>query len=88
MLGTVNAEMINFDNVGILVLSDKNSFPALQNSLFFQLNGGIYYQLNQTIELGAMPTFKYSLNSMIANESWIQQYPYLAGLTCNIRKRF
>jgi hypothetical protein len=88
ILGTVNAEMINFDNVGILVLSDKNSFPALQNSLFFQLNGGIYYQLNQTIELGAMPTFKYSLNSMIANESWIQQYPYLAGLTCNIRKRF
>ena len=87
-LSTVDAGMVNYDNVGVLLVKDKSAFPGLHNSFFISLNPTITYNLNPTVTLGLMPSAKASLNSMIDNNNWVQQYPYFMGLSATLRKHF
>lgn len=88
MISTVDAGMVGQDNIGVLVMKTKESFPVLQNSIFTHLYAGISYKLNETVSLNAMPYVRYSLNSMIRNEKWIQQHPWMMGLSMGLRKSF
>ncbi|MES2690896.1 MAG: hypothetical protein V4658_10870 [Bacteroidota bacterium] len=88
IISTVDATMIGQDNIGVLVMKTKESFPVFQNSVFAHLYAGISYKLNETVSLNAMPYFKYSMNSMVQNERWIQQYPWMMGLSMGLRKSF
>jgi len=88
ILNAVDASIISYDNTGLLQLKDKDAFPGLQNSVFIICNPTISYTLNEKVQIGLMPTFKYSLNTMINNENWVQQHPYFIGMALSLRKRF
>ena len=88
IVSTVDASMVGQDNIGVLVMKTKESFPVFQNSIFTHLYAGISYKLNETVSLNAMPYLKYSLNSMVENEKWIQQHPWMVGLSMGLRKSF
>lgn len=88
IINTVDANMISYNNVGVLVLKGKESFPQIRNSVFAHVYAGISYRLNETVSLNAMPYFRYSVNSMIRNENWVQQRPYLTGMSLSLRKYF
>lgn len=87
-LGTVDGNMVSYDNKGVLVLSDKQSFPQIQNMFFATIMPQLSYSFKQNVSLGCVPTFKYGLNSMIGNDRWVQQHPYFIGLNLCLRKRF
>ncbi len=87
-LSAVDAAMVSYDNTGLLVLKTADAFPGLQNSVFAILNPAITYTLNEKVAIGMHPTFKYSINSMVKNENWVQQHPYFMGLTLSLRRRF
>lgn len=88
IIGTVDASMVGQDNIGVLVMKSQESFPVFTNSLFAQAYAGISYKLNETVSLNAMPYFKYSLTSMIKSENWVQQYPWMVGMSLGLRKSF
>jgi hypothetical protein len=88
ILSTVESAMVNYDNVGILVLNNQNAFPGFQNNVFALLNPTVAYKLKPDVELMFQPAIRYALNSMVANEKWLQQYPMLAGFNLAMRKRF
>lgn len=88
ILNAVDASIVSYDNTGLLQLKDKDAFPGLQNSVFVICNPTISYTLNEKVQIGMMPTFKYSLNSMVKNENWVQQHPYFIGMALSLRKRF
>lgn len=88
MLTSVNASLVSYDNTGLLVLRDKDAFPGLQNNFFAMLNPTLTYSLNEKVIFGLMPTVKYSLNSMVKNDQWVQQYPYFIGVSASLRRRF
>lgn len=87
-LSTTDAGMVNYDNIGILIIRDENAFPKLQNSFFVNFNPAISWQLNPTVGLSLMPTFRYSLNSMVNNNQWVSQQPWMIGLSGALCKRF
>ncbi len=88
IINTVDANIIGYNNVGVLVVKGKEAFPQIGNSIFGHLYAGINYRLNESVSVSMMPYFRYSLNSMVKNENWVQQYPYLTGLSLSLRKQF
>jgi|GEM_PF-3187561 hypothetical protein len=88
MLSTVQANMVNYDNVGILVLNEKSSFPGFQNHVFALLNPTLAYRWKPDVEFMLQPSIRYAMNSMVENSNWVQQYPVLLGLNVAMRKRF
>ncbi|MDZ4667239.1 MAG: outer membrane beta-barrel protein [bacterium] len=87
-LNLVNAYMPDPGCIGVLVVNDKASFPEFSNVFFATLAPNVAFKLNSSVDLGIMPTVKTSLNSMVKNEQWIQQKPWLVGLGVYLRKRF
>jgi hypothetical protein len=85
---TVDAIMISKDNVGAYVLKNNESFPGFNNSFFLNIYPVCSYRFNDAISLGLSPSFKYSINSMVASNRWTPQHPYLAGLSLRLTKRF
>ena len=88
ILSGANAQMVDQYNVGLLQINSKTDFPPLRNVFFFTVQPMASYKLNSAVNIGIMPTFKTSLNSMVATPYWVQQYPYFVGLNVFIRKRF
>ena len=88
ILSGANAQMVDQYNVGLLQINGKTDFPPLRNVFFFTVQPMASYKLNSAVNIGVMPTFKTSLNSMVATPYWVQQYPYFVGLNVFIRKRF
>ena len=88
ILSGANAQMVDQYNVGLLQINSKTDFPPLRNVFFFTIQPMASYKLNSAVNIGIMPTFKTSLNSMVATPYWVQQYPYFVGLNVFIRKRF
>ncbi|MFN4972470.1 MAG: outer membrane beta-barrel protein [Bacteroidota bacterium] len=88
LLSTVQANMVNYDNVGILVLNEKSSFPGFQNHVFALLNPTLAYSWKPDVEFLLQPTIRYAMNSMVENSNWVQQYPVLLGINVAMRKRF
>lgn len=87
-LNLVNAYMPDPGCIGVLVVNDKASFPEFTNVFFATLSPNVSFKLNSSVDLGVMPNIKASLNSMVKNEQWIQQKPWLVGLGVYLRKRF
>jgi hypothetical protein len=87
-VNTIDGGMIGYDNKGVLLLRGKESFPNIQNTFFVSLMPQLSYQCSPTVSLGAAPSVKYSLTSIIGNEYWIQQHPYFVGMNICLRKRF
>lgn len=85
---TVDAAMVGHNNVGILVVKDKDAFPRINNLFFGSVMFGIQYQLNNDVSIGFTPYLKYSLNSMVERKNWIQQYPIMGGAALSLRKHF
>jgi hypothetical protein len=87
-INTIEGGMIGYDNKGVLVLRDKESFPQIRNTVFVTAMPQVSYQVGPTVAIGLAPTVKYSVTSIIGNERWIQQHPYFIGLNLCLRKRF
>ncbi|MFA6261299.1 MAG: hypothetical protein WC760_07525 [Bacteroidia bacterium] len=88
IISTTDAGMVSYDNVGVLLIKDKEAFPGIQNNWFATFAPALTYKLNNEVTLGLMPSAKFALNSMVANKDWMQQYPYFVGLNATLTKRF
>jgi hypothetical protein len=88
IISGVDAAYVSYDNVGVLMLTDKNGFPGIKNNFFFHFYPSVTYKLNELVQLGISPTFKYSINSITDNANWVQQQPYFIGLSFSLRKKF
>jgi len=87
-LSNLDVAMVNYDNVGILMLTDKESFPGFRNEFFTTIAMGLNYSVNQSVELSLIPQCKIGLRNMIENPDWVKQYPYFVGLHFGLRKKF
>lgn len=87
-IGTIDAGIVSYDNKGILVVQDKEAFPQIRNTFFATVIPQLSYQFGQQVSIGVAPSFKYGLQSIIGNSSWVQQYPYFVGFNICLRKRF
>jgi hypothetical protein len=88
ILSAVDGAMVSYDNKGVLILKDENSFPQIKNAAFISAMPQAAYSFGQNVSFGVVPTIKYSVNSIIGNEKWVQQHPYFVGLNLCLRKRF
>lgn len=84
----VDASYVSYDNVGLLTVKDKSSFPGVKNNFFAHFNPAVTYKATDLISIGLAPTFKYSITSITGNEAWVQQRPYFMGLSLSLRKQF
>ncbi len=84
----VDAAYVSYDNVGLLIVKDKNDFPGVKNNFFVHLYPTLTYQVNPLVSLGVAPTFKMSITSITDNENWVQQHPYFVGLSLSLRRKF
>lgn len=87
-ISTIDAALVGQNNVGVLVVKNKESFPFIKNSIFAHLHLGLAYQINQAITLTAEPYLRYSLNSMTSNNYSVKQHPYMLGMSIGLRKHF
>lgn len=87
-ISTVDAALVGQNNVGVLVVKNKESFPFVKNSIFAQAYLGLAYQVNPAITITAMPYLRYSLNSMIDSKYAVKQHPYMVGMSIGLRKHF
>ncbi|OYU96947.1 MAG: hypothetical protein CFE21_01270 [Bacteroidetes bacterium B1(2017)] len=87
-LNLVNVYMPDPGCIGILVANDRESFPQFKNVIFANVSPSFVYSANSSVEIGASPTGKFALNSMVQNTGWIQQRPISYGLNFFLRKRF
>ena len=87
-LNLVNAFMPDPACIGILVVTDKESFPKFKDVLFLSIAPAVSYKLNGSVEIGSMLQGKMALNNMVGDLQWVQQRPYLLGLNLFIRKHF
>ena len=88
IISGVDASYVSNDNIGVLMLTDKNGFPGVKNNFFFHFYPTVTYKLNELVQIGIAPTFKYSITSITDNSNWIQQQPYFLGLSAMLRKKF
>jgi len=84
----VDAALVSYDNVGVLLLTDKSNFPGIKNNLFVHFNPHLDYRLSKLVSVGVSPTFKYSITSITANDSWVEQRPYFIGISATLRRKF
>jgi hypothetical protein len=84
----VDASYVSYDNVGLLTMKDKNSFPGVKNNVFVHFNPVVSCRVTDLVSIGLAPTFKYSLTSITANEAWVKQNPYFIGLSLSLRRKF
>jgi hypothetical protein len=87
-INTVDAGMVAQDNKGVFALKDKDAFPQIKNSVFVSFMPQLSYRFGQNVSIGFVPTFKYSVTSIIGNDRWVQQHPYFLGMNICLRKRF
>ncbi len=88
IISGVDASYVSYDNIGVLMLTDKNGFPGVKNNFSFHFYPSVTYKLNELVEIGIAPTFKYSLTSITENTNWVQQQPYFIGISASLRKKF
>lgn len=87
-INTIDGGMVSYDSKGVLILTSKESFPYIQNTVFASVMPQVSYKFGQAVSVGLAPTVKYSITSIIGNENWIQQHPYFIGMNICLRKRF
>lgn len=87
-INTVDAGIISYDNKGVFVLKNKDAFPQINSTIFVSVLPQVSYKFSEELSLGIVPSFKYSLTSIIGNTNWVQQHPYFIGMNLCLRKRF
>lgn len=87
-INTVDAGIVAYDNKGVLSVKNTEAFPQISSTIFVSVLPQISYKFNEQLSLGIIPSFKYSLTSIIGDERWVQQHPYFIGANICLRKRF
>jgi hypothetical protein len=87
-LNLVNAYLPDQSCIGLMVVSDKASFPVYKNMWFLNIAPAVTWQMNSMLDVGLMPQLRVGMNNMVSAESWIGQRPWSAGLNLFLRKRF
>jgi hypothetical protein len=87
-INTIDAGIVANDNKGVLAVKSKEAFPQISNTVFATFLPQVAYRFNDQVSLGVVPSFKYSLSSIIGSERWVQQHPYFLGMSICLRKRF
>ncbi len=87
-LNLVNAYLPDQSCVGLMVVSDKASFPTYKNMWFLNVAPAVTWQMNSMLDVGLMPQLRIGLNNIVGAENWIGQRPWSAGLNLFLRKRF
>lgn len=87
VLANADVNMVNFDNIGVLQISNKNEFPGFRNSWFVHGGIGLLWRLNETVHLSAQPHMRVGMNNMVANKNWVEQRPMFVGFQLGIYKR-
>lgn len=88
LIGSVNTYMPDASCIGFMQIADRNQFPEFKH-VWMAFGGiGASYKINSGLFIGANLFGKTALNSMVGNNRWIQQTPYMAGINLFIRKRF
>jgi hypothetical protein len=87
VLANADVNMVNYDNIGVLQISNKNEFPTFKNSLFIHGGAGVMWRLNQSVNLSIQPHFRVGMNNMVANKNWVEQRPFFIGMQFGIFKR-
>jgi hypothetical protein len=88
IINVVDVSMVTPNNIGVMMIKNKEGFPTFQNTLFAHLYVGINYAINPTVKLTAMPYARYSVNSMVKRNDYIQQHPWMIGMSVGLRKSF
>ncbi len=88
MLNLVAAYMPDPGLVGLLQINGKDDFPKLKNTFFASFSPSISYKINNALAIGAIPSVKVAISSIINNPEWIQEHPWFIGMNLFIRKRF
>jgi hypothetical protein len=87
-LNLVNAYLPDQSCVGLMVISDKASFPTYKNMWFLNVAPAVTWQMNTMLDVGLMPQLRVGINNMVSAENWIGQRPWSVGLNLFLRKRF
>lgn len=87
-LNLVNAYIPDQSCIGLMVVSDKASFPTYKNMWFANIAPAATWQMNSMLDVGAMPQLRLGLNNMVGSDNWIGQKPWSVGLNIFLRKRF
>lgn len=87
ILANADVSMVNYDNIGVLIINGKDDFPGFRNNIMLQGGIGILWQLNNTVHLNFQPHFRAALNNMVENSNWVEQRPVLPGLQFGLYKR-
>ncbi len=87
-LNLVNAYLPDQSCIGLMVISDKASFPTYKNMWFVNFSPAIVWQMGSTLDVGAMPQLRVGINNLVEAENWIGQRPWSTGLNLFLRKRF
>jgi hypothetical protein len=87
ILSNVDMAMVNYDNIGVLLINNKNDFPSFGNSFFAHCGAGFLYTINSSVKLSVQPQYRFSLNNMVKNANWVEQRPSLLGIQIGILKK-
>jgi hypothetical protein len=88
LLYNVNAYLLDPSGIGLLIANNVETFPKFKAAHFIKIAPGITYKVNQRDEFGLQFNCKAALNSIIAENNWVQQRPYAIGLELRFRRRF
>ncbi len=88
LLYHVDAYLLDPSGVGLLIANNVETFPKFKEAHFIKIAPGITYKVNQRNEFGFQFNCKAALNSIIAENNWVQQRPYAFGLELRYRRRF
>jgi hypothetical protein len=87
-IGSVNTYMPDASCIGFMQIADRKQFPEFKH-IWMAFGGvGTSYKINSGLFIGANLFGKTALNSMVGNNRWIQQTPYMVGINLFIRKHF
>jgi len=84
----VDAYYLDPNNIGLVIVNSTDNFPNFNAAHFVSIAPKMEYQLKRGLDIGVQLKGKTSLNSIIQEQSWIQQKPYLIGLEISMKKRF
>jgi hypothetical protein len=84
----VDAYHLDPNNIGLVIVNSTDNFPNFNAAHFVSIAPKMEYQLQRGLDIGVQLKGKTSLNSIIQEQSWIEQKPYLIGLEISLKKRF
>jgi len=84
----VDAYHLEPNNIGFVIVNSTDNFPKFNAAHFVSIAPRMEYQLQRGLNIGVQLNYKTSVNSIVQEQNWIQQKPYLIGLEISLKKRF